>query len=74
MVIIINIILMTVIVTLLYNNIDNISKEILRTSLVVQWLRIRLSTHGTWVQYLVRKITVASGQLRPHATTTEPEL
>ena len=35
------------------------------TSLVVQWLRIHLAMHGTWVQSLV-------GELRSHMPQTEP--
>ena len=42
-----------------------------RTSLVAQWLRIRLPMQGTWVQALVREHTHAVEQLNPRATTTE---
>ena len=35
------------------------------TSLVVQWLRIHLSTHGTRVRSRSRKIPHAEGQLSP---------
>ena len=52
------------------------------TSLVAQWLRIRLPRQGTWVRSLVRedptchgvKIPRAAEQLSPCATTTEPAL
>ena len=44
------------------------------TSLVVQWLRIRLPMQGTWVRSLVREIPHAVEQLSPCATTTEPAL
>ena len=37
------------------------------TSLVAQWLRIRLSMQGTRVQYLARKIPHAAEQLSPCA-------
>ena len=41
------------------------------TSLVLQWLRIRLPMQGTWVQALVREDPNATEQLSPCATTTE---
>ena len=44
------------------------------TSLVAQWLRIRLPTQGTPVQALARKIPPASEQLSQCATTPEPAL
>ena len=49
-----------------------ISKNSLRTSLVAQWLRIRLSMQGTQVRSLIpEKIPHAAEQLSPRATTTE---
>ena len=44
------------------------------TSLVAQWLKIRLPVQGTWVRALVRKIPHATEQLSPCATNTEPVL
>ena len=44
-----------------------------RTSLVVQWLRICLPTHGTWVQFLVQDDSICLGELN-RCTTTEPTL
>ena len=44
------------------------------TSLVAQWLRIRLPMQGTWVRALVQEDLHAVEQLSPCATTTEPEL
>ena len=44
-------------------------KKCLATSLVAQWLRIRLSRQGTQVQSLVRKIPHAAEQLSPWAAT-----
>ena len=44
------------------------------TSLVVQWLRIRLQMQGTRVGSLVWKIPHATEQQSPCATTTEPVL
>ena len=44
------------------------------TSLVVQWLRIRLPMEGTQFDTWTRKILHAVAQLSPFATTTEPEL
>ena len=43
------------------------------TSLVVQWLRIRLPIQGTQVQSLVGELRCprATGQLSLHAATTE---
>ena len=41
-------------------------------SLVAQWLRICLPVQGTRVRALVRKIPHAMEQLSPRATTTEP--
>ena len=43
-----------------------------RTSLVVQWLRIRLPMQGTWVQSRGTSIPHAMGQLSLCTTTTEP--
>ena len=43
-----------------------------RTSLVVQWLRIRLPMRGTRVPPLPRKIPCAAGKPSLQATTTEP--
>ena len=44
------------------------------TSLVVQWLRIRLPMQGTQVQALVREDPTCHGATKPVATTTEPAL
>ena len=44
------------------------------TSLVVQWLRIRLPMQGTWVRALVREDPTCHGATNPCATTTEPVL
>ena len=33
-----------------------IQKSLFGTSLVVQWLRIHLAIHGTWVQSLAREL------------------
>ena len=46
----------------------------LRTSLLVQWLRIHLPVHGTWFDPQSGKIPHAEGQLSARATTTEPTL
>ena len=43
-----------------------------RTSLVVQWLRIRLPVRGTQVPPLPRKIPCAAGKPSLQVTTTEP--
>ena len=50
--------------------------KMLETSLVIQWLRIRLPMQAAWVQSLVGELVMhphASGQLErsPHATTRE---
>ena len=45
-----------------------------RTSLVVHWLRIYLPCQEAWVQSFVQKIPLATGQLSPWITTTEPAL
>ncbi|KAJ8797808.1 hypothetical protein J1605_017010 [Eschrichtius robustus] len=37
----------------------------LRTSLVAQWLRIRLPMQGTWVQALVREDPTCRGATKP---------
>ena len=42
-----------------------------RTSLVAQWLRIRLPMQETWVRSLVWKIPHDAGQLSSCTTTTE---
>ena len=45
------------------------------TSLVVQWLRIRLPMQGTQVRALVREDPTCHGATKPLCTTTtEPEL
>ena len=44
------------------------------TSLVAQWLRIRLPMQGTRVQACPRKIPHAAEQLIPCARTTKPML
>ena len=51
-----------------------ILKAVGRTSLVAQWLRIRLPVQGTWVQPLVQDDPHATEQLSPCATATEPAL
>ena len=43
----------------------NIKKKIPRTSLVVQWLRIRLPMQGTQVQYLVWEEFMYRGATKP---------
>ena len=43
-----------------------------RTSLLVHWLRIYLPWQEAWVQSFVQKIPLATGQLSPCSTTTEP--
>ena len=53
---------------------SDVLKFSIRTSLVVQWQRIRLPKQGTWVRSLQgTKIPHVGGQLSPHATTTELE-
>ena len=42
------------------------------TSLLVQWIRIRLPMQGTWVQSLVQEDSTCNEQLSPGTTTTEP--
>ena len=49
-------------------------KSIDRTSLVVQWLRLQLTMHGTWVQSLFWEDSMCLGATKPIHTTTEPEL
>ena len=49
-------------------------KSIWGTSLVAQWLRIRLPMQRTQVRSLVQKIPHAMEQLSPCATTTKPAL
>ena len=46
------------------------------TSLVIQWIRICLPVHGTWVQSLVQEDPSCQGATKPvhHATATEPVL
>ena len=46
--------------------------RVAKTSLVAQWLRIRLPMQGTWVLALVREIPHAAEQLSLCTTTTEP--
>ena len=48
-------------------------REKFRTSLVVQWLRVRLPIQGTWVQSWSRKIPHAMGQLSLCSTTTRAQ-
>ena len=43
-----------------------------RTSLMVQWLRVYLLMKGTWVPSLVQEDPTCAGQLDSCATTTEP--
>ena len=43
-----------------YKKLDNLG-----TSLVVQWLRIRLPTQGTWVRALVREDPTCRGAAKP---------
>ena len=45
----------------------------LGTSLVVQWLRIRLAMQGMWVQPMGTKIPHAAEPLSPCAATTKPK-
>ena len=42
----------------------------MKTSLVIQWLKILLPMQGTWVWSWSGKIPHDKGQLNPHATTT----
>ena len=49
-------------------------EELLRASLVVQWLRIRLPMQETWVLSLIGKTPHAAEQLSRCTTTTEPVL
>ena len=42
-------------------------KNFWMTSLVVQWLRIHLSTQGTWVWSLVQEDSTTYGELSPCA-------
>ena len=49
-------------------------KKVLRISLVVQWIRIRLPVLGTWVQSLVWKDSTCLGAIEPCARTFEPQL
>ena len=47
-------------------------RDIQKTSLVVQWLRICLPTQGTWVQFLAGELrSTGCRDLSPHATTRE---
>ena len=41
------------------------------TSLVVQWIRIRLPMQGMWVQSLIQEDPTCHGATKPRATTTE---
>ena len=45
-----------------------------KTSLVVHWLRICMLRQGTWVRSLARDSPRAVEQLSPCASTTEPVL
>ena len=46
--------------------ITSIQKDFLQwTSLLVQWLRIRLPMQGTWVRALVQEDTTCSGATKP---------
>ena len=49
-------------------------KPLMGTSLVVQWLGVRLSMQGTQFDPWSGKIPHAAEQLSPCATTTEPAL
>ena len=42
-----------------------LKNNIFRTSLVVQWLRIRLPMQGTWVQALVCEEPTCCGATKP---------
>ena len=42
-----------------------IKKKSLRTSLVVQWLRIHLPMQGTWVRVLVQEDPECHGATKP---------
>ena len=48
-----------------------ILKAIVGTSLVAQWLRIRLPIQGTWVRSLVREDPTCHGATETVCTTTE---
>ena len=48
--------------------------DFLETSLVAQWLRIRLPTQGTRIQALVREDPTCRRATKPVHTTTEPAL
>ena len=45
---------------------------VVRASLVVQWLKIYLLMHGTWVWSLVWEGPTCQGATKPCATITEP--
>ena len=51
---------------------NNTAHIIIRTSLGVQWLRIRLPVQGTRVRSLFREASTCCGQLSLCATTPEP--
>ena len=53
---------------------NNFKKQVSRTSLVVQRLRICLPMQGTQVQSQFGRIPLTSGQLRPCTTTTEAHM
>ena len=44
---------------------DSHQNQIDRTSLVAQWLRIRLPMQGTWVRALVREDSTCRGATKP---------
>ena len=51
----------------------NLKEQWARASLEVQWLRTQLAIKGTWFQMVVQEDSTCHEQLRPQATTTEPE-
>ena len=49
-----------------------LKKALCGTSLVVQWLRIHLPMHGTWLWSLVREDSTWRGATKPMSTTSQP--
>ena len=51
-----------------------LKNQYMRTSLVVQWVRIRLPMQGTRVQFLIWEDSTCHGITNRCSTTTEPVL
>ena len=49
-----------------------LKNQYMRTSLVVQWIRIRLPMQGTWVQFLIWEDCTCHRIANWCSTTTEP--